>query len=60
MNKQQFEHLKEEYITQILDGMDLKSLCEFASDTMAESLKKKTQKEVIEEIREYEPKLLEV
>ena len=42
------------YANEVVDGMDLKTLCAFAIDTIVESLDDYSDKEVIELVKEYD------
>jgi hypothetical protein len=48
-----------DYIQQILDGMDHKTMECFVYDTLKDNLMPYTDEELIEEIGEYNPELLE-
>ena len=51
--------LVERYAEQIMDGMDMKTMECFVFDTLVENLTNYTEEELIAEIREYNPDLLE-
>jgi hypothetical protein len=51
--------LVERYAEQIMDGMDMKTMECFVFDTLVENLNKYSESELIAEIREYNPDLLE-
>jgi len=51
--------LVERYAEQIMDGMDMKTMEQFVFDTLVENLTNYTEDELIAEIREYNPDLLE-
>jgi hypothetical protein len=51
--------LVERYAEQIMDGMDMKTMECFVFDTLVENLSKYNEDELIAEIREYNPELLE-
>ena len=51
--------LVERYAEQIMDGMDMKTIEQFVFDTLVENLTNYTEDELIAEIREYNPDLLE-
>ena len=53
------EELQAAYINQIIDGMDLKDLIALVYDQLDENLDGYSDKELIEEIEEYYPELLE-
>ena len=48
------------YAQEILDGMDMKTMECFVYDTLKDNLMPYTDEELIEEIGEYNPELLEV
>jgi hypothetical protein len=56
MNK---EDLIDAYAQQLLDGMDMKTMERFVYDTLVENLTNYTEEELIEEVTEYNPELLE-
>ena len=47
------------YAEAVVDGMDLKTLCAFAIDTIVENLDNYTDKEIIELCNEYQDGLIE-
>jgi len=51
--------LQEEYIHQLIDGMDHKTMYQFVYDTLDESLSKYSEAELITEVEDYYPELLE-
>lgn len=51
--------LQEAYIHQLIDGMDHKTMYQFVYDTLDESLGKYSEAELITEVEEYDPELLE-
>ena len=51
--------LQESYIQQLIDGMDHKTMYQFVYDTLDESLSKYSEAELITEVEEYNPELLE-
>ena len=51
--------LQAEHINAIIDGMDLKTMWSVLDDYMQESYDKYTDEELIEEVKEYYPELLE-
>jgi len=53
------EQLIEDYAQQILDGMDMKTMECFVYDTLVENLMSYDDAELIKEIKEYNPELLE-
>ena len=53
------DELQEAMINQILDDMDIKTMMAILYDNMSESYDKYTVDELIEEVKEYYPDLLE-
>lgn len=53
------EQLIADYAQQILDGMDYKTMERFVYDTLEENLTNYTDEELIAEVKEYNPELLE-
>ena len=53
------DELQANYINQILDGMDIKDMMRILYDQFDENLDKYTVTELIEEVNEYYPELLE-
>ena len=51
--------LQEAYIHQLIDGMDHKTMYRFVYDTMDETLSKYSEAELITEVEDYYPELLE-
>lgn len=51
--------LQESYIHQLIDGMDYKTMEQFVYDALDESLSKYSEAELITEVEEYYPELLE-
>jgi hypothetical protein len=56
MNKEDLIH---SYAQQLLDSMDMKTMECFVYDTLVENLTDYTQEELITEIKDYYPELLE-
>ena len=56
MNRQQ---LLESYIEEIIDGMDHKTMYQFVYDTMEQSLETYSDEELVTEVKDYYPHLLE-
>ena len=48
-----------DYVQQILDGMDMKTMECFVYDTLKDNLSSYSDEELIEEVTEYNPELLE-
>ena len=53
------DQLVEDYVQQIIDGMDYKTMERFVYDTLEENLTNYTDEELIAEVKEYNPELLE-
>jgi hypothetical protein len=53
------EELIADYAQQILDGMDMKTMECFVYDTLKDNLSSYSDEELIEEVTEYNPELLE-
>ena len=51
--------LQESYIHQLIDGMDWKTMYQFVYDSLDESLSKYSETELITEVEDYYPELLE-
>jgi hypothetical protein len=51
--------LIQSYAEQIMDGMDMKTMEQFVFDTLVDNLNSYTEEELIAEITEYNPELLE-
>ena len=56
MNK---EDLIDAYAQQLLDSMDMKTMERFVYDTLVENLTDYTEEELITEVKDYYPELLE-
>ena len=56
MNRQE---LMETYIEEIIDGMDNKSMYQYVYDNLYDHLNKYDEEELIEEVKDYYPHLLE-
>ena len=52
------DQLQEAYIESIIDGMDHKTLWQFVYDTLTDSLDKYSVDELITEVEDYYPELL--
>ncbi len=53
------DKLQEEYISRIVDSMDVKDLVQFAFDTLDEQMNEYTDEQLTEQVKEYYPDLLE-
>ena len=56
MNRQE---LLETYIEEIIDGMDHKTMYQFVYDNLYDHLNKYDEEELVEEVKDYYPHLLE-
>ena len=56
MNRQE---LQETYIQQLIEGMDFKTMECFVYDTLKENLSSYTDEELITEVTDYYPELIE-
>lgn len=56
MNRQE---LQAQMIEKVIEGMDLKTMWAVLADFMSESYDKYTEAELLEEVKEYYPELLE-
>jgi hypothetical protein len=56
MNRQE---LQENYIQQLIEGMDYKTMERFVYDTLEENLTNYTDEELITEVTDYYPELIE-
>ena len=56
MNRDQ---LQNDYIESIIDGMDHKSMYQFVYDTMEQNLETYSDEELVTEVKDYYPELLE-
>tara|TARA_B100000035_G_scaffold188112_1_gene160594 strand:- start:4798 stop:4986 length:189 start_codon:yes stop_codon:yes gene_type:complete len=59
LTPEQRDKLQDDYVHQIVDDMDLKCLCAFVYDTISGSLDDYSTEELITEVKEYYPDLLE-
>ena len=53
------DELQDAYINEIIDGMDMKDLIRIVYDNLEQNLEQYTVDELIEEVEEYYPPLLE-
>ena len=53
------DQLQDAYIKELIDGMDHKNMYAFVYDTINDNLDKYSVEELIEEVEEYDPELLE-
>jgi len=59
MTPEQRDKLQDAYCKQLVDDMDLKTLCAFVYDSLSCTLDDYSNKEFITELKEYYPHLLE-
>lgn len=53
------DSLIENYVQQIIDGMDMKTMEQMVYDTLKDNLSSYSDEELITEVEEYDPELLE-
>ena len=53
------DELQEAYIESIIDGMDHKSMYQFVYDTIEQNLETYSDEELVTEVKDYYPELLE-
>lgn len=58
MTTQERQKLLNNYATQVVDDMDLKTLCTFAVETIEQNMKDCSDEQLITEVKEYYPDLL--
>ena len=54
------EQITENYIDQLIDSMDYKTMMSFVYDTLKDNLSTYSDEELITEVEDYYPELLEV
>jgi len=59
MTPEQRDKLIDDYAYEIVDAMDIKDLCRMAAEQIALNMDDYTDDQVIEEVKEYYPHLLE-
>ena len=59
MTPEERDKLQDDYVHQVVDDMDLKTLCAFVYDSISGSLDDYSTEELITEVKEYYPHLLE-
>ena len=59
MTPEQRDKLIDDYAWEIVDGMDVKDLCRMAAEQIASSFDNSSDDDVIAEVKEYYPHLLE-
>ena len=59
MNNLNRDSLIQEYAQLIVEGMDMDTLVSFAYDTLVSNLESYTDTDLINEVKEYNPELLE-
>ena len=59
MNNLNRDSLIQDYAQQILDGMDMKTMECFVYDTLVSNLESYTDEDLLSEVTEYSPELLE-
>lgn len=51
--------IQDEYISHIIDGMSMQELCQYMFDKLTEELNELSDEELLEQVSEYYPDLLE-
>ena len=51
--------IQDEYISHIIDGMSMQELCQYMFDKLSEELDELSDEELLEQVSEYYPDLLE-
>ena len=59
MTQDKRDQLQNDYIESIIDGMDHKDLWQFVYDTMEQNLETYSDEELVTEVKDYYPHLLE-
>ena len=59
MTPEERDKLQDDYVHQVVDDMDLKTLCAFVYDSISGTLDDYSAEELIYEVKEYYPHLLE-
>ena len=59
IKKMNRDQLQNDYIESIIDGMDHKSMYQFVYDTMEQNLETYSDEELVTEVKDYYPELLE-
>lgn len=59
MTPEERDKLQDDYVNQIVDDMDIKTLCEFVYDSINGNLDDYSTEQLITEVKEYYPHLLE-
>jgi hypothetical protein len=59
MTPEQRDQLIDNYAWTIVDGMDIKALCQLAAEQIAAGMENYSDEEVIAEVKDYYPHLLE-
>ena len=59
MTPEERDKLQDDYVNQVVDDMDIKTLCDFVYDSMSASFDNYSTEELITEIKEYYPHLLD-
>jgi len=59
MTPEQRDQLIDNYAWSIVDGMDIKALCQLAAEQIAAGMENYSDEEVIAEVKDYYPHLLE-
>ena len=58
MTPKEREELIDNYAWRVVDGMDIKDLCQIVAEVIAKSFETESDEDVIEQVKEYYPDLL--
>lgn len=59
MTLEERDKLQDDYVNQVVDDMDVKTLCAFVYDSISGTLDDYSTEELITEVKEYYPHLLD-
>ena len=59
MNYKELEALRAEYVSRLVGGMDIDSLMDFAYEEIMTRVMERSETELLDEVREYDPELLD-
>ena len=58
-NRSKREVVQDDYISRIIDGMSMAELCQYMFDKLSEELDELSDEQLLEQVSEYYPDLLE-
>ena len=58
-NRSKRDILQDDYISRIIDGMSMAELCQYMFDKLTEELNELSDEQLLEQVSEYYPDLLE-